>query len=143
MSSEALVRSMVPSNTLSRTLPREKKEIAAVLCLINRIAVVKITSLLFPGIQGITQTRRINPTLTYLTKSPSRALSPHGLCNPGQFCGVGNCCKAITFFTKIYLFFSSLLLDIFMTIQYNLCRKRWVRAQLDYYVPPFIIYYMK
>jgi hypothetical protein len=112
-----------------------KEKITAILGLVNGIGITKSTFLLLPTLQSETQAR-VNPTLTGSNQAPYRARSSHGICDPGQACGVGDLSKAIIFFGKRNLALPCLRCHILVSVKDNLSRKRGMGTEFDHEVSP-------
>ena len=123
--------------------PPGKEQITAIFYLIDRIMVIKPTCFLLQTIQGKRKTGRINPLIAGPNQTPYRARGPHGICDSGQTCDIGNCRKAVAFFSKNEFVFPSLTSYVFVSIQDNLSSKWWMRAKFDRQVPPFPIHDME
>jgi hypothetical protein len=119
-----------------------KEEIPAILGLVNGIGVTESSSLLFPTLQSETQTR-VNPTLTGSNQAPYRARSSHGICDPGQACGIGDLGETVVFLGKRDLALPCLRRHILMAIEDNLSRKGGMGTELDRQVSPLRIQDMK
>jgi len=122
-------------NLIHRMAAPEEK-IAAILCLKDRIGVVKTASLLFFEVQREAKARRVNPALADPDQAPYRAWSSHGLCDSGQACGAHYMGKTVGVFCKAYTFFAGLAGYILVPVQDDLCPEGRMAAQLDDNMPP-------
>jgi hypothetical protein len=127
---------------LIQDAPSRKEKITAILGLVNGIGVTKPTFLLLPTLQSETQAR-VDPTLTGSNQTPYRARSSHGICDPGQACGVGDLGKTIVFFGKRNLALPGLASHILMSIEDNLSGKGRMGTEFDRQVPPLRVQNME
>ena len=111
--------------------PSPEEEVAAVFPLIDRIGIVKSTTVAVFGGQGKTQACRINPTLADLGQAPYSAWGAHGICDTGKGCGVGNLSETVALLGKSDPFAGRLTCHILMAIEHDLCAEGRMRAQLD------------
>ena len=119
--------------------PSPKKEVAAVFPLIDRIGIVKSTTLALLGGQGKTQACRINPTLADLDQAPYSTWGAHGICDTGKACGVGNLSETVALLGEFDPFLRGLTCYMLMAIEHDLCAEGRMGAQLDRDMPPLCV----
>jgi len=110
-------------------------QVATVFDLVVGVLVTKPAPLLLVEVEGEADTG-VDPTLADPAQSPYSPMLGQGVCDLRQARGVGDACKAVSFFGDDDTRLARLAGHVFVAVQHHLGWKRRVAADLDRQVAP-------
>src|ERR1022692_3113951 len=113
-----------------------EQQIATVFRLINRELIPKAALLLLGHIQRQAQTHLIKPMLAGLLQAPYSVQRTQGICDFAQTCGIGIIRETVVLLAKLQSLLLGLAGHIFVAIDDDLGRERWMPTHFDDQMPP-------